>query len=208
MAALDGADAAHSSAAAISSGPAGEQSVAKLLPVECVLKIQDAFADLLGVTLVVTDMRGEPLLPYSNSCGLLQFALSSPCGRQWCQAEWATLAANLAVMPEISRGPCGLLHTRGLVRVGREIKAQVVAAGIAPDQWPPERHEITRLAERLDVSESTLRGKLPEVHTLDAGARQQLLIYIQRLADIIAHIIGERNLLFARLQHIADLSQI
>jgi len=31
---------------------------------------------------------------------------------------------------------------------------------------------------------------------------------VQRVADIIAHIISERNLLFSRLQHIADLSQI
>jgi excisionase family DNA binding protein len=182
-------------------------NIAKLLPAECVLKIQDAFADLLSVTLVVTDMRGVPLLPYSNLCGFLQLAHQSPGGRHWCQAEWATLAANLSVTPELTRGPCGMLHTRGVVRVGSEIKAQVVAAGIAPDQWPPEG-EIARFAELLDVSEGAVRSKVTEVHYLDAAARQHLLVHVQRVADIIAHIISERNLLFARLQHIADLSQI
>jgi excisionase family DNA binding protein len=207
----------EASVAADASTPAIGSSVAstgpsagmdKLLPVECVLKIQDAFADLLGVTLVVTDMAGTPLLPYSNVCGLLALALRSPGGRQWCQAEWAALGGSPSMMPELLRGQCGLLHTRGLVRVGSEIKAQVVAAGIAPAEWPPSAREAARLAELLDVRVDALHPVLDQVHHLDSGAQQHLLVHVQRVADIIAHIISERNLLFARLQHIADLSQI
>lgn len=193
---------------AFPAGVGSSRSMDKLLPAECVLKIQDAFADLLGVTLVVADMTGAPLLPCSNVCGFLQLALHSPGGRQWCQTEWAALAANPSVMPELLHSQCGLLHTRGLVRVGSEIKAQVVAAGIAPEQWPPEPCDLARLAELLDLPEEAVRGEIAHVHRLEAAACAQLLIHVQRIADIIAHIISERNLLFTRLQHIADLSQI
>jgi excisionase family DNA binding protein len=180
----------------------------KLLPAECVTKIQDAFADLLGVTLVVTNLEGKPLLPAGNPCGLLRLALQSKAGRRRCAADWAALAAGPSVMPELARGQLGLLHARGLVRVGSEIKALVVADGIAPAHWPPDAGETARLAALLEVDEAALRRELAHVHRLDYAGQQQLLAFVQRVADIIAHIISERNLLFARLQHIADLSQI
>lgn len=180
----------------------------KLLPVECVLKIQDAFADLLGVTLIAADLRGEPLLPPSNLCGLLRLAWQQPAGRQACMADWAELAAGPGVAAEVRAGRLGLLHTHGLVRVGSEIKALVVAAGIAPEPWPPDADEVARLAALLEVSEATLRDELGGVQRLDAADQQRLPAVVQRVADIIAHILSERNLLFTRLQHIADLSQI
>ena len=184
------------------------QSIDKLLPAECVLKILDAFADLLGVTLVLTNLDGEPLLPYSNLRGLLRPVVQTADGRELCEGDWAALATSPSVMPEFLPGRLGLLHTRGLVRVGSEIKAMVVAAGIAPETWPPNDREIARIAELLDVDETQLRPEVANVHRLEADGRQTLLAHVQRVADIIAHIISERNLLFSRLQHIADLSQI
>ena len=46
----------------------------KLLPVECVQKIQDAFADILGVTMVLTDLNGRPVTKVSHLCGLYTLA--------------------------------------------------------------------------------------------------------------------------------------
>jgi excisionase family DNA binding protein len=202
------ADAGMAANNAGSEGNGNLTHIDKLLPAECVLKIQDAFADLLGVTLVVTNLAGEPILPFSNLTGLLRLAVQSAGGRQLCEADWAALAASPSVMPELVSGHLGLLHTRGLVRVGSEIKAMVVAAGVAPEVWPPDDCGVARLAELLDVDEGRLRRELEKVHRLDAAGRQTMLVHVQRVADIIAHIISERNLLFARLQHIADLSQI
>ena len=205
-------DASVAADAGVTGDSAGSSSIGqpldKLLPAECVLKILDAFADLLGVTLVLTNLDGEPLLPYSNLKGLLRLVVQTADGRKLCEGDWAALAISPSVMPEYVPGPLGLLHTRGLVRVGSEIKAMVVAAGIAPEAWPPDECEVSRMAEILDVDEAAVRRALDSVHRLDAAGRQNLLVHVQRVADIIAHIISERNLLFARLQHIADLSQI
>jgi hypothetical protein len=125
-----------------------------------------------------------------------------------CRADWAALAAGPSVMPQLTAGSLGLLHTCGLVRLGSEIKALVVAEGIAPEQWPPEDCEVKRLAALLGADEAALRQAMESAHRLDAAAQQRVLAFIQRVADVIAHIISERNLLFARLQHIADLSKI
>jgi excisionase family DNA binding protein len=185
-----------------------ETDIAKLLPLECVLKIQDTFSDLLGVMLVVTDLEGKPLTPLSGPGGLLRLVQQSHTGRRLCQEDWASLAAGPSVMPALQHGRLGLLQTRGLVRVGAEIKALVIAGGIAPQSWPPNDCETARLAELLDIDEADLRRQIGQVHHLDEAGQQTVVAYVQRVADIIAHIISERNLLFSRLQHIADLSQI
>jgi excisionase family DNA binding protein len=185
-----------------------ETDIAKLLPVECVLKIQDTFSDLLGVMLVVTDLEGRPLTPLSGPGGLLRLVQQSYTGQKLCQEDWASLAFGPSVMPALQHGRLGLLQTRGLVRVGAEIKALVIAGGIAPQAWPPDDCETARLAELLDMHEDDLRRQIGQVHHLDEAGRQTVVAYVQRVADIIAHIISERNLLFSRLQHIADLSQI
>lgn len=205
-------DASVAADAVVTGDSAGSNSIGqridKLLPAECVLKILDAFADLLGVTLVLTNLDGEPLLPYSNLKGLLRLVVQTADGRELCEGDWAALAASPSVMPEYVPGRLGLLHTRGLVRVGSEIKAMVVAAGIAPEAWPPDDRQIARIAELLDMDEKHLLAEAANVHRLEADGRQIVLTHVQRVADIIAHIISERNLLFSRLQHIADLSQV
>jgi excisionase family DNA binding protein len=191
------------------SSPRGaETDIAKLLPVECVLKIQDTFSDLLGVMLVVTDLEGRPLTPLSGPGGLLRLVQHSHTGQKLCQEDWASLAFGPSVMPALQQGRLGLLQTRGLVRVGAEIKALVIAGGIAPQSWPPDKCETARLAELLDMDEDDLRRQIDQVHHLDETGQKTVVAYVQRVADIIAHIISERNLLFSRLQHIADLSQI
>ena len=187
---------------------ASDLGIDKLLPVECVQKIIDTFADMLGVMMVVTDLDGQPLTQFSNPCGLFALAEASPQAHQRCLHEWATQARQPGLQPALMRGHLGLLYTRGLVRVGAEIKAMLVVGGMAPAQWPPDAHELARIAEYLDVSEPMLHRHIDEVFHLDAGDQQRVLAYVQRVADIVAHIITERNLLFTRLRNIAELSRI
>ena len=110
--------------------------------------------------------------------------------------------------PTLVHGHIGLDYARGLVRVGSEIKAMLVAGGIAPAQWPPDGREIARIAELLDVSETKVQAQIEQVFRLSAVEQQQVLNYVQRVADIMAHIMSERNQLFTKLQNIAELTRI
>lgn len=187
---------------------ANGSDLSKLLPAECVQRIQDTFADMLGVMMVVTDLHGEPVLQVSNPCGLFTLAETSATVRQQCRQEWAALANQPSLQPVMTQGHLGLLHTRALVRVGSEIKAMLVAGGIAPQTWPPSDQQVARLAELLDTTEVTVRQKLAQTYLLTAAEQQQLLAYMQRIADIVAHIMTERLVLFNKLNHIAELSRI
>lgn len=182
--------------------------LSKLLPVECVQRIQDTFADMLGVMMVVTDLHGDPALQVSNPCGLYTLANTSATARHQCRLEWAALANQPSLQPVLTQGHLGLLHTRALVRVGSEIKAMLVAGGIAPLVWPPSDQQVARLTELLDTPEAVVRQRLAETYVLTAAEQQQLLAYMQRIADIMAHIMTERLVLFNKLSHIAELSRI
>ena len=182
--------------------------LSKLLPIECVQRIQDTFADMLGVMLVVTDLTGQPVTEPSHPCSLFGMAERSPAAQHQCRQEWAALANQPSLQPTFSRSHLGLLHTRGLIRVGSELKAMLVVGGIAPTVWPPAPTDVARMAEYLDVAEAELTKALNGVFVLTNDQKQQVLGYVQRIADIVAHIMNERSVLFTKLRNIAELTRI
>lgn len=195
--------------ATVQDAPASSESdLSKLIPLECVQRIQDTFADILGVMLMVTDLNGRPVTTPSHICPLYALAQRSPVAQEQCRQEWAALARQPDLQPSFSRSYLGLLHTRGLVRVGSELRAMVVVSGIAPTLWPPADTEIARLTEYLDATETEVRQALAQAFMLSSAQKQQVLAYVQRIADIVAHIMNERNILFMKLRNIAELSRI
>jgi hypothetical protein len=64
------------------------------------------------------------------------------------------------------------------------------------------------MAELLDAPEAELRRAMADAFVLNADQKQQVLGYVQRIADIVAHIMNERNILFTKLQNIAELTRI
>lgn len=185
-----------------------ESDLSQLIPIECVQRIQDTFADILGVMLVVTDLSGRPVTLPSHPCSLFALAERVPAAQHQCRQEWAALARQPSLQPTFGRSYLGLLHTRGLVRVGSELKAMLVVGGIAPAAWPPEATEVARMAEYLDAPEAEVRQAMADAFILSQEQREQVLGYVQRIADIVAHILNERNVLFTKLRSIAELTRI
>jgi hypothetical protein len=156
----------------------------------------------------VTDLNGRPVTAPSHVCRLFALAEQSPAAQQQCRQEWAALARQPDLQPSFSRSHLGLLHARGLVRVGSELQAMLVASGIAPTGWPPAETEIARLSEYLDAPEGEVRQAVAGAFVLSETQKQQVLGYVQRIADIVAHIMNERNILFTKLRNIAELTKI
>lgn len=183
-------------------------NAARLLPVECVQQIQDTFADALGVMVTVTDLDGRPLTRPSNPCGLYELAESSPHAHRRCMEAWAQMARNPSMRPVFVPSPLGLLCARGLIRVGSEISAMLVVGGIAPETWPPDEDGIREIAEYLSLDTDDVGDRVNEVFVLDGERQERLLPFVQRIADIVAHIITERKQLFDKLESISELSRI
>lgn len=187
--------------------PAATSLPADVMPLECMQLIQDNFADLLGVMILLTDMNGQLLTEPSNPCGFFSAADASPAARQRCVAFWERIASDPALTPRFVESDLGLLCARGLVRVGSEIKAMLVVGGIAPQQWPPSDAALMQMAAALTLPVADLRAHVHEVHRLNQAEQERALAFVQRIADIFAHILKERLELAGRLQRIADISR-
>lgn len=190
------------------SSPAADQSLHKLLPLVCSQLMQDAFADILGVMMVVTDMAGQPVTQLSNPCGFYTALMQKPEALRQCIHTWHQLAVAPALAPRFTASEMGLLCARGLVRVGSELKGMVVVGGIAPAQWPPGPEQCAQLAALFDVNPSLVAAKCAAVYHLEHAAQEKTLRAVQRIADIFSHIAEDRNALCGRLQAIAALTTL
>jgi excisionase family DNA binding protein len=184
------------------------EELSYLLPLECVQQMQDAFAELLEVMLVVTDMQGKPITRPSNTCGLFRTIQEQPHALERCIQSWHELATDLNLEPSFSRSHLGLLCTRAMIRVGTELKGMIVAGCVAPPNWPPEESEVTAIAEEFGLKREQVDAHIEQVFELDRKQRQRVLDNMQRIANIVTHIVDERKTLFGRLTAIADLTTI
>jgi len=184
------------------------EKLAAVLPLECVQLIQESFADLLGVMLVVTDMEGRPITVPSNSCGLFEAISQEPDALQKCIQSWHDMATSLELEPRFAQSHLGLLCARALIRVGSELQGMVVAGCVAPEEWPPDEEEMAKIAVDLGVDPAVVEDNSDEVYRLSAVKKEQVLLQLQKTANIIAHIVNERVTLVNRLEAIADLTAL
>lgn len=188
--------------------PSAETELAKMLPIECVQLIQDSHAELLGVMLVITDLDGNPVTEPSNPCGLFSAISAQPHAIQRCISSWYDLGQSLKIEPEFQRSHLGLLCARGLIRVGKELPGMVVSGCIAPQEWPPTEQELNLMAAELNVEPHILTGQLDQVYSLNVEERAKVLSSVQKVANIVAHIVQERLVLLNRLDGIANLARL
>ncbi len=186
----------------------GNGGLAELLPLQCVQLIQDSHADLLGVMLVITDMQGIPITQPSRPCGLFTAINKKPDAVQRCISSWHDLGQTLTIEPAFHMSHLGLLCARGLIRVGTELQGMVVAGCVTPDVWPPSEDEVKQMAAEFGVAPTLLKPRLHEVFHLDEDQKTAVLSSVQRVANIVAHIVDERQELLGRLDTIAGLALI
>lgn len=164
-----------------------------MLPLTCVQLIQDAFAEMLGVMIVVTDMAGRPATAPSNPCGLYSAVIRDAEGLATCIGHWQQMAGIVTLEPKFSPNDLGLLCARGLIRAGNELKGMVFFGGIAPEVWPPSAAEVAAVAGRFGLTAAEIEPRLQAVHYQDKPGRDRVLQYVQRIADIFSHVMEARN---------------
>lgn len=191
--------------ASLANGSSNHNNLASLVPLACVQLIQDTFAEALGAMIVITDITGQPITQVSNPCGLFKAIHQVPNALQKCIEEWGHMAQSLDLEPKLTPGYLGLLGTRGLVRVGSELKGMVFIGGIAPTDWPPAGAEVAAMATEFGLQPEALKPHLDEVFYLDQARQTLILSQVQRIANILAHIVAERMALMGKLDTIAKL---
>jgi excisionase family DNA binding protein len=179
-----------------------------LLPVACAQALQDAFAELLGVMIVITDMAGQPVTHVSNPCGLYAVLIHDADALASCAIHWQQMAGMVSLEPRFTPSDMGLLCARGLIRVGNELKGMVFFGGIAPEEWPPTEAQVAAIASHFGLSPEVVAANVQAVYRLDKAGRDRVLSYAQRIADIFSHVLEDRKMLYGRLQAIASLTTL
>ncbi len=190
----------------IREGP--EHALQHIFPLECVQLIQDTYAELLDVMMVITDLEGNMITHPSNAAGLFTATEASPNAHQRCLEHWISMAGDPRLQPGFQRSHLGLLCARGLIRVGNEIKAMLVVGGIAPDDWPPDDQKIQEIADFLQIDPIIIKEHVHEVHYADQKRMQTILPFVQRMADVFSFIATDRSKLLHRLEKIAELARL
>ncbi|MCP4360230.1 MAG: helix-turn-helix domain-containing protein [Chloroflexi bacterium] len=176
------------------------------LPLTCVQLIQDTFADSMGIMMIMADMNGRPVTEVSNSCGL--FSATMPQAMDKCTQQWQQMATTIDLEPKYIVSHLQLLCTRGLIRQGTQLRGMVFAGGIAPQNWPPTPETIQKIAADLSVPTAVVADHITEVYYLDSDQQNHILSLVQRVADIVSHILNERRQLLSKLEAIADLTTV
>ncbi len=101
-------------------------------------------AELLGVTMVVTDMAGEPITSVVNPCEWFSANAGNAAAMATCAAEWRELADEHTFNTEFQTAAAGFQCARSFVRSGHELVAMVVAGGI--NQPGENRQELHKLS--------------------------------------------------------------
>ena len=179
-----------------------------IFPIECVQRIQDAFAEILGVTILVTDPEGNEVTRSSNPSGLWDVARTAPEFRESYRRFWSELGTDRDLHSQLRPDPLGLLWGRGLIENGGQVRGMSIVGGIAPGEWPPDEGRIVELAEELAVPEPTLRDSIDHVHHVDPAGMKRLLPLIQRIGGILEHIVAERVVIVDRMESIAELTRL
>ncbi len=180
----------------------------ELLSWEWLRIIQTAFADLLGVMIVVTDIQGRPINQATNPCGLFTAVSQQPGAMSKFVQSWSGLATAVNLTPAFRVSHLGLLCARSMIAVGTELKGMVIAGCVAPDDWPPSPDKINAIAGEFDVSPDLIRQHVRQAYTLDNAQKSQVLATLPQIATLIAHIVDERKQLIDRLEAIAGLTQL
>ena len=161
------------------------------LPVACVQLMQDTFAEALGVMIVIADMDGNPVTEISNPCGL--FSAMMPEALDKCMEQWRAMANTIDLEPKFVRSHLQLLCARAFIRVGTELKGMVFVGGIAPEDWSETAVSLPTLAADLQTTPEHLQAHIHEVYYLDDDQKNKVLPFVQRIANIVSHILTERN---------------
>jgi excisionase family DNA binding protein len=190
--------------------PEPEFSAITDFPSDCVQKVQEIFAGILGVGAVTVSTNGDPLTEPSYSNPFCRLILSTPEGRAACQSSWRKIAQKKT--GNIPLGTChaGLSYMRSEIHSDEKIAAWLVSgqfriAGLAE---PISDDELLRLADRFKIPLSKLRKAEQQIPELKTSQLEKVQEWTPKVAHTVQSILCERSDLVNRLKHIAEISTI
>jgi excisionase family DNA binding protein len=190
--------------------PEYEEEALTDFPSECVSKVQDIFAGIIGIGAATVSLRGESLTEPTFSNPFCKLMLSSPSGRLACQASWRKIALRATGEPPFQTCHAGLGYKRSMINIDDQPAAWLIAGQFypsAPDR-DLEKERLEQLANKHNIPLPQLIEAALKIPVLKKYQQEQVQEWTPKVAATINSILCERSDLMNRLQRIADLSNI
>jgi excisionase family DNA binding protein len=179
-------------------------------PTDCAQRVQEIFAGIIGVGAITASVSGDPLTEPTFSNPFCKLMLSSPSGRQACQASWRKISLRATGEPPFLFCHAGLCYQRSTINLDDRPVAWFIAGQFylnAPDR-AKENERLEQLANKHDIPQSSLAEAAQKIPVLKKYQQDQVLEWTPKVANTIDSFLCERSELMNRLQRIADLSNI
>jgi excisionase family DNA binding protein len=190
--------------------PAEAAQVLSDFPADCVGKVQDIFAGIIGVGAVTITLEGEPLTEPTYCNPFCRLMLANPSGHKACQASWRKIALRNSGDAPFQVCHAGLHYRRATIDLDQRPVAYLVAGQFYAHT--PEREQqharLAMLAARHQIPLERLEEAAERIPILKNYQQEQVREWTPRVASTVHSILCERAELMDRLQRIAELSTV
>jgi len=179
-------------------------------PSDCVQKVQEIYAGIIGIGAVSVTLKGEALTDPTFSNPFCKLMLSNPSSRQACQASWRKIALRTTGQPSFQVCHAGLSYARSQIGFNDKPAAWMISGQfyINPEDREKEQERLEQLAVKHDLPLPKLVEAASKIPVLNKSQQSQVQEWTPKVAATIQSILCERADLVGRLERIAELSTI
>jgi excisionase family DNA binding protein len=180
------------------------------IPVDCVQRVQEIFAGIIGVSALTVTPEGIRLTEISFPHAFCKLIQSSPAGCQGCQDSWKRIALRATGNSPFQVCHAGLSYIRAGVGTSGQPAAWLIAGQYYLGRLDPdkERERLGNLADKYDLPLGDLTNAAQEIPVLNHSQQDKVREWTPRVAHTIDAIICERSDLLGRFQKISELSTV
>ena len=179
-------------------------------PIDCVQKVQEIFAGIIGIGAVTVALDGSPLTEPTSCNPLCELMLSHPSSRLACQSSWHKITSGVKGEMVFQTCHAGLAYLRAKIFFHDQLVGWVISGQyyLAPPDPNEERARFQELAVCHSIPLPHLVEAGREIPVLEADQQHQISEWTPKVADAIQSILYERSELMDRLQRIAELTDV
>jgi len=179
-------------------------------PFDCVTRLQDIYAGILGIGAVTVNLKGSPLTKPTIANPFCKLILESESGNKACQDSWCRVASRTASPNMFHICHAGLCYFRAPIVINQKLAAwtvsgQFYAAGSRHDHKEVRLEQVARIHS---IPFDHLLEAERSIPVLNKQYQEKVKEWTPRVAETVQSFICERSELLDRLQRIAELSSI
>jgi len=179
-------------------------------PSECVSKVQDIFAGILGIGAVTVTLQGELLTEVTFCNPFCRMMIASPSGKKACQESWRKMTQKTGKQPPFMTCHAGLNYMRAPIVFNEKPTAWLIAGQfvVQSAERSQDENRIRSLAEKHGLLANELSAAAAKIPVLRQTQLTQVQEWTPKVAATVQSILCERSSFMDRLQQISELSAI